>query len=296
MKPQLNRIQTFLAVVECGSFSRAAEQLYISKSVASIHIKALEEELRVPLLIRNTRGFALTEAGKVFYDDFKAIFSDIRTALEHVSDRHLQVSGSLRVTSTAEFGERFLLPLITRFCTNNPELEVGYFADSSLSDLVTDQIDLAIRLGTLEDSGLKSRRLARYNLKLVASPTWLQQHPLDSVTQLSDVAWIANSNLQYPTRWLLHGPGGEPLTVRGRARYVSNAPPAICQMALAGLGVAVLPEWTAREPLAAGQLVELFPDYRLPSQDITAVFHNNGALPRKSRLFVDYLVENLSLV
>ncbi|MDX7991955.1 LysR family transcriptional regulator [Xenorhabdus littoralis] len=229
MQPHLNRIQTFLAVVECGSFTRAAERLFISKAVASIHVKALEEALNVPLLIRNTRGLALTEAGNAFYQDFKVIFDNIQNAFDNVAERHYSLAGRLRITSTTEFGEKFLLPLISQFCTIYPRLEVSYFADSTLNNLITEKIDLAIRLGTLSDSALKSR---------------------------------------------------------GKAKYTSNTSSAIRSLAMSALGIAVLPEWIIASDLESGDLVELFPEYELPRQDVTVIFPNNTQLQHKSRLSI----------
>ncbi|MBI6547986.1 LysR family transcriptional regulator [Xenorhabdus lircayensis] len=295
MQPHLNRIQTFLAVVECGSFTRAAECLFISKAVASIHVKTLEEALNVPLLIRNTRGIALTEAGKEFYQDFKAIFDNIQNAFDHVAERHHSLAGRLRITSTAEFGEKFLLPLISQFCTLHPQLEVSYFADSALNDLITERIDLAIRLGTLNNSSLKSRRLASYNIKLVASPSWLKQNPIIKPSNLNKANWIANSNLQHPTQWELKHPTHPTLNIRGKAKYTSNTSSAIRSLVISGLGVAVLPEWIVNDDLASGDLVALFPEYQLPRQDVTVIFPNNTQLQRKSRVFIDYLLETLTM-
>ncbi|MDC9581797.1 LysR family transcriptional regulator [Xenorhabdus sp. PR6a] len=295
MHPHLNRIQTFLAVVECGSFTRAAERLFISKAVASIHVKALEEALNVPLLIRNTRGIALTEAGNAFYQDFKAIFDNIQNAFDHVAERHHSLTGKLRLTSTAEFGEKFLLPLISQFCSLHPQLEISYFADSALNDLITERIDLAIRLGTLNDSSLRSRRLGSYGIQLVAAPVWLKQNPIAKPSDLNKVNWIANSNLQHPTQWELKHPTSPTLSIRGKAKYISNSPSAIRALVISGLGVAVLPDWIIDADLKSGKLVPLFPEYQLPQQDITAIFPNNAQLQRKSRVFIDYLLENLTL-
>ncbi|MBS9425206.1 LysR family transcriptional regulator [Photorhabdus caribbeanensis] len=295
MQNHLNRIQTFLSVVDCGSFTRAAESLFISKAMASIHVKSLEEELDVPLLLRNTRGIALTEAGKNFYNDFKEIFNNIQNAFDNVAERHHSLAGALRITATPEFGEKFLLPLIGEFCKIYPQLEISYFAGSSLNDLIAERLDLAIRLGTLRDSTLKSRRLTSYAIQLVASPGWLEQHQLKEPSELNNVDWIANNNLQAPTQWDLGHPTLPTISIRGKARYTSNSSEAIRSMALSKLGVAVLPEWMVRDDLMRGDLVQLFPNYQLPEQAVTIIFPNNARMQRKSRIFIDYLLENLRI-
>ncbi|WP_338804337.1 LysR family transcriptional regulator [Xenorhabdus griffiniae] len=293
MQPHLNRIQTFITIVECGSFTRAAETLFISKAVASIHVKTLEEDLNIPLLVRNTRGIALTEAGREFYEDFKKIFNNIQDAFDNVAERHHSLAGKLRITSTVEFGEKFLLPLISQFCKIYPQLEVGYFADSTLNDLITERIDLAIRLGILNDSTLKSRHLATYKIKLVAAPDWIEQNSVIEPIDLNKVNWIANTNLQNPTQWELNHPIYPKINVRGKVKYASNNISAIRSLTLSGLGVSILPEWFINGDIASGTLVELFPEYHLPKQEISIVFPNNVQLQRKNRLFIDYLLENL---
>ncbi|QTL39865.1 LysR family transcriptional regulator [Xenorhabdus budapestensis] len=289
----LNRIQTFLAVVDCGSFTRAAERLFISKAMASVHVKSLEEVLNVPLLIRNTRGITLTEAGEVLYNDFQEIFFNIQTSIENISDSHRSLSGTLSITSTAEFGEQFLLPLIGEFCKLHPRLDICYYANSSLNDLVSERLDLAIRLGTLRDSALKSRKLGSYAIVIVASPEWLKNNPIQSVDELNSVPWIANSNLQTPTQWTLHNDRREEFELRAMARYHSNSSSSIKAMTQAGLGVAILPEWMVKKEIAKKELVRLFPDYSLPEQDITIVFAGDHRIRLKCRVFIDYLIQNL---
>ncbi|MCC8379391.1 LysR family transcriptional regulator [Xenorhabdus sp. PB30.3] len=289
----LNRIQTFLAVVDCGSFTLAAKRLFISKAMASIHVKSLEEVLNVPLLIRNTRGITLTEAGEVLYKDFREIFSNIQTSIENISDIHRSLSGTLSITSTAEFGAQFLLPLIGEFCKLHPNLGINYYADSSLNDLISERFDLAIRLGTLRDSTLRSRKLGNYAIVMVASSEWLKNNPVKSLDDLNAVQWIASSNLQAPTQWTLRNDKKEAFEFRAMARFHSNSALAIKAMVCSGLGVAILPEWMVKEEIAKGELIQLFPDYTLPKQDITIVFAGDHRIRLKCRVFIDYLIQNL---
>lgn len=291
----LNRIQTFISVVDCGSFTKAAERLFISKAMASIHVKSLEEALNVSLLIRNTHGISLTEAGEVLYNDFREIFVNIQTSLENISDSHRSLSGTLSITSTTEFGEYFLLPMISQFCQHHPGLNINYFADSSLNDLVTERLDLAIRLGTLRDSSLKSRKLTSYSIMLVASASWLENNPLAFPEELNVAPWIANSNLQMPTQWLLTKENGQSFEIRAAAKYYSNSSTAIKAMVRSGLGVAILPEWLVRNEIASGELIHLFPEYMLPVQDITIVYAGDHRIRLKCRTFIDYLIQHLKL-
>lgn len=290
---QLNRVQTFLAVVDAGSFTKAADTLGISKAMVSQHIKALEEALAVTLLLRSTRAIALTEAGQAFYDDFKVIVSDVESAFDNVMQRHNGVAGRLRISTTAEYGERFILPLLPAFAARYPALSLSYETDSSLSDLIAERLDLVVRLGTLPDSNLRSRTLGEYAIELVASPGFLGRHALGKPDDLAGVPWIANSNLQNPTRWMLLSADGENVSVGGVAAYQSNAAQGVRAMALASLGVAVLPAWLIEQDLANGSLQRVLPDYSLPKQPISVVYPNGSHVPQRTRVFIDFLCEHL---
>ncbi|PYC28730.1 LysR family transcriptional regulator [Pseudomonas mosselii] len=290
---QLNRVQTFLAVVDFGSFTKAADFLGISKAMASQHVKALEQALGVTLLARSTRAIAPTETGQGFYDDFKVIVSDVEGAFDSVLRRHNSVAGRLRISTTGEYGERFILPLIPLFAERYPALSISYEIDSSLSDLIAERLDLVVRLGALTDSNLRSRKLADYDILLVASPAFLDRHAIARPADLADVPWIANSNLRSPTSWTLHGGRKGSASVVGRAAYQSNASHAIRAMACAALGVAVLPAWLVEEDLDAGRLRRVLPDYSLPAQPISVVYPNGNHVPHKTRVFIDFLGEHL---
>lgn len=295
MHNHLNRIQAFLSVVDSGSFTRAAERLFISKAMVSIHVKSLEEALGVPLLIRNSRGISLTESGEALYHDFKEIFANIEASLENVANIHRSLSGELRITSTAEFGENFVLPLVGKFCKEHPDLNVSYYADSSLNNLVNERIDLAIRLGALRDSSLKGRKLASYEIVMVASPQWLEDNPIKLLEDLNSATWIANTNLPTPTQWTLRKSHQPNFELRAVARFHSNAASSTKVMARSGMGIAILPEWMVREDLAQGHLVRLFPDWSLPRQDISVVFPGDHRVRLKCRVFIDFLIQNLKI-
>lgn len=290
---QLNRVQTFLAVVDFGSFTKAADFLGISKAMASQHVKALEQALAVTLLVRTTRAIAPTETGQAFYDDFKAIVADVESAFDSVMQRHNGVAGTLRISTTGEYGERFILPLIPLFAERYPGLSISYEIDSSLSDLIAQRLDLVVRLGTLVDSNLRSRKLADYDILLVAAPAFIARHGIEQPADLANVPWIANSNLHNPTSWTLQAGEGDSLSITGTAAFQFNASHAIRAMARASLGVAVLPAWLVEQDLASGELQRVLPQYRLPSQPISVVYPNGSYLPHKTRVFIDFLCEHL---
>jgi DNA-binding transcriptional LysR family regulator len=290
---QLHRVQTFLAVVELGSYTKAADYLNISKAMASLHVKALEEALSITLLVRSTRSVALTESGQQFYDEFKQIFGHIEAAFDNAQHGSRRLRGQLRISTTAEFGERYVLPLIPQFVQRYPGIAISHDANSSLSDLVAEKLDLVVRLGSLADSSLKSRKLADYEIWLVASPRLTGLQAVQQPQDLADLPWIANSNLDSPTHWVLESAQGQQTEVQGRTAHQSNSSSAIRALALAGLGVAVLPDWLVQDDVRSGQLQRVLPEYALPSQPIHLVFPGSRHLPRKTRVFIDFLAEHL---
>ncbi|KOC28437.1 LysR family transcriptional regulator [Comamonas testosteroni] len=290
---QLHRVQTFLAVVELGTYTKAADYLNISKAMASLHVKALEEALSITLLVRSTRSVALTESGQQFYDEFKQIFGHIEAAFDNAQHGSRRLRGQLRISTTAEFGERYVLPLIPQFVQRYPGIAISHDANSSLSDLVAEKLDLVVRLGSLADSSLKSRKLADYEIWLVASPRLTGLQAVQQPQDLADLPWIANSNLDSPTHWVLASAQGQQTEVQGRAAHQSNSSSAIRALALAGLGVAVLPDWLVQDDVRNGQLQRVLPEYALPNQPIHLVFPGSRHLPRKTRVFIDFLAGHL---
>ncbi|ROM16373.1 MULTISPECIES: LysR family transcriptional regulator [Pseudomonas] len=290
---QLHRVQTFLAVVDFGSYTRAAQYLGISKAMASLHIKALEQALASTLLIRTTRQVTLTETGQALYDEFKGIVANIDTAFDNVLHGRDRVSGKLRISSTAEYAETFVLPILPLFTARYPEVRLSYHFNSSLNDLVAEKLDLVIRLGHLADSGFKGRQLADYAIALVASPALLKDRQVTQPEELDAWPWIGNSNLGGPPGWTFsHLRRGE-VEVKVSPGHESNSATAIRAMALAGLGLAVLPEWMVLDDLGNGRLVRVLPEYRLATQPVHVLFPNSAHLPRKSRVFIDFLAEHL---
>lgn len=290
---QLHRVQTFLAVVDFGSYTRAAQYLGISKAMASLHVKTLEQALASTLLVRTTRQVTLTETGEDLYHEFKGIVANIDTAFDNVLHGRNRVSGKLRISSTAEYAETFVLPILPLFTARYPEVRLSYHFNSSLNDLVAEKLDLVIRLGHLADSGFKGRKLADYAIALVASPALLQGRELQRIEDLSALPWIGNSNLAGPPGWTFSHPRCGEVEVKVSPGHESNSATAIRALALAGLGLAVLPEWMVLDDLGSGRLVRVLPQYGLAPQPVHVLFPNSAHLPRKSRVFIDFLAEHL---
>lgn len=295
VQKNLKQIMTFLQVVDSGSFTKAADSLGLSRSMVSIDIKNLEQKLNISLLIRNTRSIALTEAGRQLYNDFKYIQSQIEDAFEKTQHSDSVVKGILRFSSTNEFGQQFILPLLADFCRLYPQLNLQYYFNSSLDDLIADKLDLAIRLGNLGDSTLKSRKIAEYDIYLIASPQFIANNPITQLTDLSQVPWITHTRLNWQVSQfkLKDQQGIEYSLPLIHGAYAANSTAIIRSMALDSLGVAICPSWLVKEDIEQKKLIHLFPELSLPRQSIQILYPNRVMPPAKTRVFIDYLIEKL---
>lgn len=295
MQKNLKQITSFLQVVDSGSFTKAAEILELSRSMVSIDVKQLEKSLNVSLLVRNTRNIALTEVGKYFYDDFKRIQLQIEEAFERSQNLATNITGTLRFSSTNEFGQRYILPLLPAFCRQYPQLRLQYSFNSSFDDLLAEKLDIAIRLGNLKNSSLKSRKLGEYAIYLVATPQFTNQYSINNIEDLAHIPWVTHSllNLQ-DSQYTLQNRHGEkfglPLL---NSQYESNSAETIRQLALASLGAAICPAWLVEEDLKAQRLVRLLPEFALPRQNIQLLYPNTQTLPAKTRAFIEFLVDKM---
>ncbi len=295
MQNQIDRIRSFIAVVDTGSFTQAAKYLRLSKSMVSIHIKALETELDVSLLNRNTRRFSLTETGEMLYQDFRQVLIQLEQTLDKARLGQQELQGSLRLSSTAEFGEHYILPLLNQFMQLHPKLKVQYAFNSSIEDLINHKLDLAIRLGTLKDSNYRSTKLADYEISLVVSPHLLQKFSIKTINDLSAIPYLANSNLRQSKL----SASSEFNTLLSQlaqdAYFETNTIAALKKMVLSHAGMTILPHWYIHQELLEEKLVVLFPELSLLTQSVNIIFPYSEHIPRKTRLFIDYLKENIQL-
>ncbi|GLG82346.1 LysR family transcriptional regulator [Acinetobacter calcoaceticus] len=264
--------------------------------MVSIDIKQLEKQLNTSLLIRNTRNIALTEIGQHFYQDFKQIQLQIDEAFERSQHLGTSITGTLRFSSTNEFGQRFILPLLPEFCRLYPHLRLQYSFNSSLDDLVTEKLDLVIRLGNLKNSSLKTRKIGEYPIYLVATPQFIKDHSVENISDLADVPWIGHTLLNWQdSQYILQNSLGEQYSLPFiRSQYESNSVTAIHQMVLSSLGIAICPAWLVDEDIQQNRLIRLFPDFSLPLQNIQLLYPSTSNLPAKTRAFIDFLVARLS--
>ena len=287
-------MQTFSAVVDAGSFVKAAEALGLSKAAASRYVGELEARLGVRLLQRTTRRLSLTEEGQVFYARSKELLAGVNEAEMEATSRSATASGLLRINAPVTFGNLHLAPLWGVFRSHNPQVALDITLSDRMVDLVEEGYDVAIRIATLPSSTLVSKRLASTRIVLCASPAYLAaqgtpQHPAD----LSDHAVIAYSYWTSKDEWHFEGPDG-PTSVKTRPCMHTNSGDTCRAAALAHQGIILQPSFLVGGDLAAGTLVELMPQYRSLVMGIYALYPTRKHVSPKVRALVDFLAAHFA--
>lgn len=270
---KLDRLSHFLAVADTGSFTQASDRLGVTKAVVSAQVARLEEELGVSLFVRTTRSVTLTEDGELLLTHARNIQSEAESALEALQSKSVAPSGTLRIAAPLDYGQSFLVPVLTEFRARFPACTVSLDLSDETVDLQKGDWDLSIRLGWLFDSSLKSRRVGTLAQYLVACPDLAAE--FDTPATPEDMAtwpFVANTAIRDPLRHELAHADGRRLRVRPRVVAGMTTTPAVLAGALAGLGAAILPDFLVEEPLRDGRLVPLLSDWQLPEGGIHIVY------------------------
>ena len=286
-------MKTLVAVVDAGSFIGAAEPLGMSKAAVSRHVSDLENRLGVRLLQRTTRRLSLTDEGQAFYARSKDALALVDEAETEIRSRSSEASGVVRVNAPQTFGVLHLAPLWGGFMDANPRVSLEVTLSDRLVDVVDEGFDLAIRIATLPNSTLVSKKLASTRVMLCAAPAYLERvgtpsHPADLA--LHQV--IAYSYWAGRDEWTFTGPEGV-VSVKTRARLYANNGDTCLAAALSGQGIILQPSFLVAEDVRAGRLVELMPEYRSIELGIYAVYPTRKQLALKVRRLIDYLAEAL---
>jgi DNA-binding transcriptional LysR family regulator len=289
---RLAALEAFVKVAETRSFSEAARRLRSSKSVISRLIAGLEAELGARLFHRTTRSMTLTEAGRSYFERAARILADLEEANLSVSQLQAAPRGKLRVNAPMSFGFLHLASALGDFISRYPEVEIDVTLNDRFVDLVEEGFDVAVRIGSLEDSSLVARKLAPIRRAICASPDYLKARGVPpSPEHLKAHDCLCNSNLPAGREWRFVTADGKTFLVEVKGPLTANNGDALKVAALRGLGFAYLPTFIVGSDLQAGALVTVL-DKFIP-QDLTlhAVYPHSRHLSPKVRAFVDFLAE-----
>ncbi len=290
----LEDVLAFVRVVEAGGFSRAAARLGLSKSIVSRRVARLEADLGVRLLNRTTRGIAPTEAGLEFKTRCAEILNQLDAAREAVTSGEHAIAGTLRLAMPLSFGIARLAPAIATFSAQHPRVTIDLSVSDRFVDLVAEGFDTALRIGNLPDMSLIARRLGSVQSLLVASPAYLASHgaPENPQALTSHECLIYSGGSRDTSRetWQFRS-GRKWLSIRPNGRFRADNGEVLRTAALAGLGIAALPDFLVEDALARGELMRLLESYPMPEAGIHLLRPAGGPAPARLRALSDHLAE-----
>jgi DNA-binding transcriptional LysR family regulator len=287
----LNRLAYFAAVVDTGSFTRAAERLGITKAVVSHQVAQLERDLGTSLLVRTTRRVHPTEAGMMFHARCVMILREAEDAFDELAQAAIEPTGTLRITAPNDYGTTVVAPVVAAFAARYPACRVEQTLSDQTMDLTSGRIDMAVRVGWLADSSLQARKIGVFQQLLVAAPAFADR--ITAVRDPDDIAslpFVANMALREPLLWQFSRGDLDRRAVRLQARIGIDTTPGVLEVVRAGGGLSVLPDFLAADELASGQLIHVLPEWSLPSGGIYTVYPAARFRPRKVTAFVEMLI------
>lgn len=290
---RLTAMNMFVRVVETGSFSAVAKEMNSTQPTISKNIAELESWLGAKLLNRSTRSLRLTETGNDYYERCVAILQDVEEAEQVVGQLQTQPKGLVRVSTVVAFGRLHLVPKLTGFFEQYPDINVDIRLADKIVDLVEEGVDVAFRMGTLADSSLIAKKVSSSPFVTVASPEYLKsngipQHP----SELKEHNYVTYTDAGR-RREIEYQDQGEPFFVRTEGRIITNNTEGLRSSLICGLGIARTPKWLVGDLISSGELVTVLDDFQASPLNIYAVYPPGRHLPSKVRCFIDYFAEAL---
>ncbi len=288
-------METFAAVVESGSFTAAAERLGLSKSFISKRVSLLEEELGTRLLYRTTRKLSLSDEGSRFYNHCKLIISEAENAKAEVLESQSNPKGKIRITLPQSLIISGAGEALLKFQQHYPDIQLDIIASGRVEDLVEKSIDVALRVGNLQDSTLISRRLTDCVFQVVASPIYIDKFGLPQRPEdLIHHNCLIYGDSKVGSNWPFTLPNGESITIKVHGSLTATDGHFIVKAALEGVGIGFGPDFLYKKHINDGKLQLLLPEYYSEQTAISALYPLNRNLSRRVRLLIDFLTEQLS--
>jgi len=296
---RLSAMQTFVRVVETGSFSAVARELSTTQGAVSKQVAALEKHLGVRLLVRTTRAVTTTDDGMRYFEEARRLVSEIEEAESHLRQGDRALSGTLRVATSIGFGLRVLLPHVRSFMRANPDVVIDLKLDDGYVDLVEQGIDVAVRIGKLEDSSLIARRIATSRRLLVAGRSYVDQLRADAALpripqDLLQHPCLVYTGLRTGNQWEFETADGSAVAVRVHGPMQTNNSEVLRSCVKNGLGIAFIPDWLIADLLDNGEAVELMKDWFVPPIPIHLISPAAKKHSAKVRAFGEHIAAGLA--
>ena len=290
---RLTAMETFVHVIETGSFSAAAKRLGIGQPAVSKSIAQLETRLAVRLVLRSTRGLTPTEAGLVFFEKAKRAIDEANAADDAARGAGAGLTGTLRISAPVTFARMHIIPHLGPFLTQFPELNVDVVLDDRSLNLVEEGIDVALRMGNLNDSSLTARKIGESPCVILGTPAYFERfgEPATPADVLQHQAIIYTRG--EGSHWCFtQGDQEYPIVAHGRVRV--TAAEGVRAAVLSHLGLTLSSTWMFAPELASGEVKTVLADWKLPARDLWAVYATGRMASAKARAFVEYVEQLLA--
>ena len=289
---RLAALEMFVRVVDTGSFSAVARNQDIGQPAVSKAVVQLEEWLGVSLLMRSTRSLVPTEAGRIFYEHAKRTIEEAHEAVLAARGSACGLSGKLRVSTSVCFGRLHVIPNLSAFLAEHPDLDIELVLDDRHLDLINEGIDVSLRMGAMPDSNMTMRRIAEGRRIVVATPTYLERYgtpssPGDLVSHQA-VIYTPGGRGEPWTSWTFRK-GTAEVSVVLQGRFKVTAGEGIRAAVNSDMGLAVSSDWNFSPELRSGKVVEILQDWALPLTNLSAVYPAGRLASTKARLFVSFV-------
>lgn len=290
----IEQYRAFVATIEAGSLTTAAQRLDCSLQTVSRSLISLEAELGVELVRRTTRRLQATAAGIGFYERIKAALVEIDDARREVLRGTSEIFGLFRVGASVQFAPRYIVPTTTAFIEHYPDVEIDLVLSDTIADLLEHKLDVVVRIGEPQSSSLKSRLLAKLRRVVVASPRYLARHGYPSkLTDLTEHSCVVRTFGPEGDLWPMTD-GGRLVRVPVKGRFRCNDAAAANAGVLQGAGIGLAPLWQVRSDIDQGLLELLLPEHEPPPVPVHALWLENSVTPARTRAFVDMLKQRMS--
>ncbi len=291
-------LELFVEVMQHRNFAEIARIHNIAPSSVSRSITGLENELGIRLFQRSTRKLVPTEAGMAYFDRVKTIIDDLNSAKQIAADLSEEPTGTLRITAAAVFGGMQIVPLLPVLAEKYPALSIDLNLTDTYLDLIEERIDVAIRLGTLQDSTYIAKRLTKMTFYICASPQYLEQYGVpETPKEITQHKCLLFPRSGYNLNWLFKDSQQNMLDVTINKTVLITNSAAIKQCTLLNMGLSLLPDWLVQQEIAEGKLVRVFAEYHVTATNydssVWLVYPSKEYLPLKTRVFIDLLSSRL---
>lgn len=293
----IHSLNLFLEVMRHRSFTVVAKQQGIAPSSVSRAIANLEKELGIRLFQRSTRKLVPTEAGLIYFERISPVIQELEAAKQIATDVNKEPKGTLRITSSTVYGQMVIAPLLPVLTKKYPSLNIELLLTDAYLDLIEERIDVAIRLGSLQDSSYIARKLNTMAFTICASPDYIDAHGMPGEPDdIRDHNCLIFPRTGYNTNWLFKDSKNkiEEIPINGQCLITNSQ--AIKQCTISGMGLALLPDWLVEGDINSGTLIKLFDGFTVTATDFDSgvyiLYPSREYVPLKTQAFIDHLIES----